>query len=366
VADHYEVLGVARDAQPEEIKKAYRRLARQLHPDVNPDPAAAERFKEVTVAFETLSDPERRRRYDAGAEGMAGFGAGFGFSDIVDAFFGGGQRGPRERRRPGQDALVRVELDLAETLESGVRTMQLDTAVVCPTCDGRCAAPGTDVATCDLCKGRGEVQSVQRSFLGQVVTNRPCPQCRGYGTVLPTPCPECAGEGRVLTRRNLDVKIPAGIADGMRIHLAGEGEAGPGGGPNGDLYVEVAVRPDPVFTRRNDDLHCSVELPMTAAALGASMVLEGLDGPVELNLPAGTQPGEVVVVAERGMPRLRTGGRGDLRLHVDVVVPTRLDSRQESLLQELARLRGEERPAPKLGSAGRTFMDRVRGAFSGR
>jgi molecular chaperone DnaJ len=365
VADHYTVLGVARDAGPDEIKRAYRRLARQHHPDVNAD-ADDERFKEVTAAYEVLSDPERRRRYDLGGDQMSGFGAGFGFSDIVDAFFGGQQRGPRDRRRNGQDALVRVDIDLVDTLTGTVRTLQLDTAVVCPTCDGGCAAPGTEIRTCDLCKGRGEVQSVQRSFLGQVVTNRPCPQCRGYGSVLPTPCPECAGDGRVLTRRSLDVRIPAGIADGMRIHLAAEGEAGPGGGDNGDLYVEVAVRPHAVFTRRNDDLHCTVELPMTAAALGAAMVLDGLDGPLELNVPAGTQSGEVVVVPDRGLPKLRGSQRGDLRIHIDVLVPTRLDARQESLLRDLARLRGEERPKPQFDSSGRKLFDRVRGAFSGR
>ena len=221
-----------------------------------------------------LSDPQKREMYDLGGDPFStggGFGSGFGFSDIMDAFFGaggGGGRGPRPRQRRGQDALIRLELDLAEATFGATRDLQVDTAVVCPTCSGAGAAPGTSPRTCDVCHGRGEVQQVTRSFLGQVMTSRPCAACQGFGTVIPDPCHECGGDGRVRTRRTLTVKIPPGVDTGTRIQLAGEGEAGPGGGPAGDLYVEIVERPHAVFQRQGDDLHCTVSVPMTAAALG--------------------------------------------------------------------------------------------------
>ena len=241
--DYYEVLGVSREATGEEIKRAYRKLARQLHPDVNPDPATQERFKEVTAAYEVLADPEKRQMYDLGGDprGGAGFGAGggagaFGFGDIMDAFFGGsGQQGPKPRVRRGQDALIHLELDLAEAAFGTVKDISVDTAVGCPTCAGAGTAAGTDVVTCTMCHGRGQIQSVQRSFLGRVMTARACPQCRGYGTLIAHPCPECSGDGRVRTRRTVSVKIPGGVEDGTRIRLFGEGEGGPGAGPAGDL-----------------------------------------------------------------------------------------------------------------------------------
>ncbi len=351
--DYYATLGVARDAQPDDIKRAYRRLARELHPDVNPDPATQERFKEVTAAYEVLSDPEKRQMYDLGADprspgGGSPFGpggAGFGFGDIMDAFFGGGQgsRGPKPRVRRGQDALIRVTIDLADAAFGAIQEIQVDTALVCPTCTGTGCAAGYSPANCTMCGGRGEIQSVQRSFLGQVMTSRPCPQCQGYGTVIAHPCSECNADGRVRTRRTLKVKIPAGIDDGTRIQLSGEGEVGPGGGPAGDLYVEVTTRPHPVFQRRGDDLHCSVTLPMTAAALGTVLNLETLDGVEDVEIRPGTQPGHVVTLRARGVPHLRGTGRGDLLVHVDVQTPTRLDARQEELMRELAALRNEER-----------------------
>ena len=349
--DYYATLGVARDATPEEIKRAYRRLARELHPDINPDAETQEKFKEVTAAYEVLSDPEKRQMYDLGADprspgGGGPFGpgaAGFGFGDIMDAFFGGtGSRGPKPRVRRGQDALIRVTIDLSEAAFGAVKEIQVDTALVCPTCTGTGTAEGYEATECSMCRGRGEIQSVQRSFLGQVMTSRPCPQCQGYGTVISHPCPECNAEGRVRTRRTLKVKVPAGIDDGTRIQLSGEGEVGPGGGPAGDLYVEVTTRPHPVFQRRGDDLHCSVALPMTAAALGTVLKLETLDGTEDVEIRRGTQPGHVVTLKGRGIPHLRGTGRGDLMVHVDVQVPTKLDARQEELLRELAAARGEE------------------------
>jgi molecular chaperone DnaJ len=371
--DYYSTLGVGRDATPEEIKRAYRKLARTLHPDVNPDPGSQERFKEVSSAYEVLSDPAKREVVDLGgdplAPGSAGPGPGapftMGFQDIMDAFFGGGAatRGPRPRMRPGADALIRLDLELSEMAFGVDQELAVDTAVRCTTCNGAGTAPGTHPATCEVCSGRGEVQTVQRSFLGQVMTSRPCAACQGFGSTIPHPCPACAGDGRVRTRRSLTVKVPAGVEDGMRIRLAGEGEVGPGGGPSGDLYVEVHERPHDVFTRQGDDLHCRVSLPMTAAALGTGVSLKTLDGEEQIEVRPGTQPGTIVKVRGRGVPHLRATGRGDLHVHLEVKTPTRLDLEQERLMRELAKLRGEERAEPMRQQGG--FFAKVRDAFNG-
>ncbi|MEU6262096.1 molecular chaperone DnaJ [Saccharopolyspora shandongensis] len=370
--DYYATLGVARDATPEQIKRAYRKLARELHPDVNPDEAAQERFREVTTAYEVLSDPKKRQVVDLGGDplgngGGAGGGmgdpfAGFGgLGDIMDAFFGGGAggggRGPRSRVQPGSDALLRLELTLEECASGVNRDITVDTAVLCDSCDGGGSRAGSAPSTCDTCGGRGEVQSVQRSFLGQVMTSRPCPVCRGFGEVITDPCQQCGGDGRVRARRTITVKIPAGVGDGMRVRLAGEGEVGPGGGPAGDLFVEVEELPHERFTRDGADLHCTVELPMTAAALGTVLILETLDGgQEELTIEPGTQPGTEHVLAGRGLPKLRSNGKvsghGDLHVHLDVVVPTRLDDPQSDLLRQLAALRGEEQPEPTVTANG--------------
>ncbi|MEV0699467.1 molecular chaperone DnaJ [Saccharopolyspora sp. NPDC050389] len=371
--DYYATLGVARDATPEQIKRAYRKLARELHPDVNPDEAAQERFREVTTAYEVLSDPKKRQVVDLGGDplgngGGAGGGgmgdpfAGFGgLGDIMDAFFGGGAggggRGPRSRVQPGSDALLRLELTLEECASGVNRDITVDTAVLCDSCDGGGSRAGSAPSTCDTCGGRGEVQSVQRSFLGQVMTSRPCPVCRGFGEVITDPCQQCGGDGRVRARRTITVKIPAGVGDGMRVRLAGEGEVGPGGGPAGDLFVEVEELPHERFTRDGADLHCTVELPMTAAALGTVLILETLDGGrEEVTIEPGTQPGTEHVLAGRGLPKLRSNGKvsghGDLHVHLDVVVPTRLDDAQSELLRQLAALRGEEQPEPTVTANG--------------
>ncbi len=374
LSDFYEVLGVQRDASPEEIKRAYRKLARQLHPDVNPSPEAGEQFKTVSQAYDVLSDPEKRRTYDLGGgqfgSAAGGFGQGFSFSDIMDAFFGGGApgsgRGPRPRQQRGQDALIRLEIDLSQATFGAERELAIDTAVVCPTCDGGGAQPGTGTRQCEVCHGRGEVQQVQRSFLGQVMTSRPCATCQGFGTVIAHPCLECSGEGRVRTRRTLTLKVPAGVDNGTRIQLRAEGEVGPGGGPQGDLYVEISVTPHPTLSRRGDDLHCSMELPMTAAALGTTMTLASLDGDEVLDVQPGTQSGQVVTLRGKGVTHLRGVGRGDLIVHIDVQTPTRLDEEQERLLRELATLRGEERPEARLAPAHSGIFSRLRDAFSGR
>ncbi|NMH96678.1 molecular chaperone DnaJ [Pseudonocardia acidicola] len=385
--DYYGILGVDSDAGPDEIKRAYRRLARELHPDVNPDPGAQERFREVSTAYEVLTDPEKRRIVDLGGDpldnGRGGGGAGaadpfsaFGFGDIMDAFFGtatgGGRgRGPRSRVQPGADALIRIRLTLEECASGVQRDLAVDTAVICSECTGSGCATGTSPTVCDICGGRGEVQSVQRSLLGQVVTSRPCPNCRGFGEVIPEPCRQCGGDGRVRARRNVGVRIPAGVADGMRVRLAGQGEVGAGGGPAGDLYVEVEEVPHEVFTRDGADLHCTVQLPMTAAALGTTLPLPTLDGVEELHVEAGTQAGTVRTLRGKGMPRLRSTGRvdgqGDLMVHIDVAVPTKLDKEQTELLRQLAALRGEEQPDLAVGARnGHGLFSRLRDSFGGR
>ncbi|MBA3745589.1 molecular chaperone DnaJ [Sporichthya sp.] len=377
MADYYGVLGVSRDASADEIKKAYRKLARELHPDVNKDPGAVERFKEVTAAYEVLADPNKRQMFDLGGDplqpgggGSSPFGgqAGFGFGDIMDAFFSGGQaRGPRSRVQRGQDALIRLEISLADAAFGATRELALDTAAVCNRCGGDGCAPGSSPITCDICQGRGEIQSVQRSFLGQVMTSRPCNQCRGFGTVIPSPCPECSGEGRVRTRRTLKVKIPAGVDTGTRIQLSGEGEIGAGGGPPGDLYVEIVETPHPVFTRQGDDLHRTLTVPMTAAALGTSITLETLDGPYVLEIKPGTQESDKALrLSARGIPHLRGSGRGDLYVHVEVQTPTKLDEEQKRLLRELARLRGEEQVDDDPGSGQPGVFSKIRDIFGGR
>jgi molecular chaperone DnaJ len=355
-SDYYAVLGVRKDASPEEIKRAYRKLARELHPDVNP--SEEERFKEVTRAYEVLSDPDKRQIVDLGGDplapgggggGAGGFGAGFGgLGDIMDAFFGGGggggARGPRTRARPGADALLRIDLELSETAFGVKREITVDTAVLCHTCEGEGSAAGTHPETCKQCKGAGEIQQVTRSFLGQMVTARACPRCGGYGSVIASPCRECGGEGRVRGRRTLTVKVPAGVEDGMRIRLNGEGEVGPAGGPAGDLYIEIHEREHAQFEREGDDLHCQLKVPMTTAVLGANIDFETLDSKEQISIKPGTQPGSTVTLNARGVPHLRRGGRGDLYVHVNVEIPTRIDAEQEKLVRELAGLRGEERP----------------------
>lgn len=385
--DPYETLGVDRDADAATVKKAYRRLARKYHPDVNSDPGAHERFKEITTAYEILTDPERRRTYDLGGDpfgGAGGFGqgAGFSFTDIMDAFFGGGgqqagSRGPRPRTRRGQDALVRLEVELAEAAFGITHELKVDTAVLCGTCSGSGAAPGSKPVRCETCHGRGEVQAVQRSFLGEIRTLRPCAACRGYGEIIPEPCRECAGDGRVRSRRAITVKIPPGVDTGTRVQLAGQGEVGPGGGPNGDLYVEIVVAPHPVFQRDGNDLRCHLTVPMTAAALGTTMTLPLLEADldtedielersIDIEIPPGTQSGHEVRLRGRGVPGLRNNVRGDLIVTIEVETPDKLDERQRELLRELAALRGEEVPDVRVQSHGKGVFGRLRDAFNAR
>ncbi|MBB4930312.1 molecular chaperone DnaJ [Lipingzhangella halophila] len=379
--DYYQILGVRRDATQEEIKKAYRRLARELHPDVNPDPETQDRFKEVTQAYEVLSDESKRKMFDMGADpfapsggggggGPGGFGAaGFPFDDIMNAFFGGGAGGgrrPGERVRRGRSIKVRVELDLSETAFGVTKDVTFPTAILCDTCQGEGTAKGSQRHTCDMCQGRGEVSQVTRSFLGQVMTTRPCPQCSGEGSTISNPCPDCSGGGRVREQVTRKVQIPAGVEDGTQIQLAGEGEVGPNGGPRGDIFLEIVQRPHPVFERRGDDLHCTVTVPMTAAALGASLTIETLDGNEDVDLRPGTNSGHVITLDGLGCTHLDGGGRGDLRIQVNVETPAKLDEEQESLLRKFAELRGEDHPPGKFSPGHGNFFTRLRDAFGTR
>lgn len=370
VADHYEVLGVARDASPEDIKRAYRRLARELHPDVNPGEDASERFKLVTHAYDVLSDPEQRRRYDMGGDSnpfAGGGGAGFGgFGDIFETFFGGGQGGgrgarPRSRRERGQDALVRVTLELGDVVFGAHRDIEVDTAVLCETCQGACTQPGTSEVTCDICHGSGHVQRTVRSLLGNVVTSQPCGTCQGYGTTIPYPCATCQGQGRVRARRTVSVDIPAGVETGLRLQLPGSGEVGPAGGPNGDLYLEVTVSPHDVFSRDGDDLLATLEVSMSDAILGTETSIEALDGTVELEVRPGIQSGDVLTAKGRGITPLRGSQRGDLRIGVHVVTPTRLDGKERALIEEFAKR--TKAPAPHLAEFHQGLFAKLRDRF---
>lgn len=375
MTDYYEILGVPRDATPEQIKKAYRKLAREHHPDVaGTDAGSEDRFKDVSRAYDVLGNPEKRRAYDMGGDPASpggGMGGGFGFQDIFETFFGAAtgaaqQRGPIPRARRGQDALVRLDLDLADVTFGVHRDVPVDTAVVCPTCAGSCCRPGTSPRTCEVCGGRGSVQRVARSFLGQVMTTQPCAACHGFGSVIPEPCTECSGEGRVRSRRTLSVDVPAGVDTGTRIKLTGQGEVGPAGGPAGDVYLEVRERKHDTFVRRGDDLHATLEVPMTAAALGTVLTLDTLDGPREVDLRPGTQPSQIVTLKNLGVGHLHASGRGDLHVHVDVQVPMAMDDEQAELLRKLAALRGEERPEARFAGSSTGVFAKLRDKLSGR
>jgi molecular chaperone DnaJ len=367
--DLYEVLGVGRGASAEEIKKAYRRLARQLHPDTNPDPVAAERFKEVAQAYEVLSDPEKRRRYDAyGEAGLGGAGAGDvfgGFGDIFDAFFGcgspfggGGGRARASGPPRGTDLEVVAELDFETAVFGGEHPVTVRTAEACADCQATGAAPGTAPVACTECGGSGQVRRVRQSILGQVVTAGQCGRCGGLGQVVERPCPSCGGEGRRILDKTYNVDIPAGVDTGATLRLPGRGAAGLRGGAHGDLYVHIRVKRHPRFERQGADLVHQLHLPVTQAALGAHLPFETLDGTEDLVIPRGTQTGRVFRLRGRGAPHLEGRGRGDLLVQVVVDTPTELTPEAEELLRTLAADRGED-----VAPADTGFFARVRSAF---
>ena len=347
-ADYYELLGVDRGADEATIKKAFRRLARELHPDVNrDDPDAEHRFKEVAEAYEVLSDAEKRATYDRyGHEGLraGGYAPNFdafgSFGDIFDAFFGGGGifgggGGAPGGAVQGGDVAVSAEVDLAEAARGTSVEVAYDAVSRCEVCHGNGAEPGTPLETCPRCGGTGQLRAVTRTPFGQVVRATVCETCEGDGRRAQTPCHKCQGRGRTVEHRTVAVDVPAGIDDGQRIRISGRGHAGERGGPPGDLYVLVRVREDPRFVRDGNDLVTVLDVPAPLAALGTTLEAPTLDGPVEIELDAGTQPGEVKVLRGAGMPALRSGRRGNLRVVVNVVVPRRLDRRQRELLEEL-------------------------------
>src|ERR671937_2025501 len=350
--DYYDVLGVSRDASDKEIKSAFRRLARELHPDVSEQPDAEERFREAAEAYEVLSKPETRELYDRfGHEGLRTGGfrpTDFDFANIGDlfsVFFGdelfGMGRGPSRRAARGADVLAEVAIDLEEAATGVVRPVPFPVAVACKTCHGSGAAPGTEPETCPRCGGSGRLQSVSSSVFGQFIRTQTCAECRGSGQILRTPCEDCRGSGRRTEERTLDVEIPPGIHDGQRIRLSGEGHAGLLGGRAGDVYVLVHVKPDPRFVREGNDVYTTVDLTITQAALGATLPVPTLEGDVELTFEPGTQPGEVRVLRGRGLPVLQGFGRGNQRVLVNVVVPRHLTEEQRRLLAEFDRLSTE-------------------------
>ena len=368
--DLYGLLGVAPTASDDEIKRAYRQKARELHPDANGGDAEAEsRFKEVSLAYEVLRDPERRARYDRygpegvfnqGGGGNAGFDFDAGLGDLFEAFFGSMGGAPRRRgRSPGSDAEVTLQLEFAEAVFGARKELSVRLPVTCDTCTGRGAAPGTDLVTCPDCMGTGEIRRVRQSLLGQVVTATACTRCQGMGQSIPHPCPDCRGEGRRMEDRAFMVEVPAGVEDGSTLRLADRGPAGPRGGQNGSLFVHLAVTPDPRFERGGDDLHTTVRIGMAQAALGTQVEVETLEDPRTVTVAPGTQSGQVERLKGQGVPHLRGRGRGDLYVHLVVDTPTELDAKQAELLRELAALRGE--PVDEHAHDG--VFSRLRSAF---
>lgn len=370
VTDYYEVLGVSRTATADEIKRAFRRLARELHPDTgHNDPESEAKFKRVAHAYEVLSDPEKRRRYDTfGPEGVAAGGGGGadpfsgfgGIGDVFEAFFGGspfGQRGPSGPPR-GADVEVVADLEFTEAVFGCEHAVSVRTAVPCETCQATGAADGTEPVTCYECQGTGQVQRVRQSLIGQMVTSSPCARCAGSGQIIASPCAECRGEGRTVEERTYTVDIPAGVDTGSTLRLSGRGAVGQRGGAPGDLYVHLRVAPHPRLQRDGSDLHTTVHLPYTQATLGTTLDLETLDGIEQIEVPRGTASGTTFRLRGRGVPHLERRHRGDLLVEAIVDVPTELSEEEEEILRQLAELRGEAVAPPPSG-----LMSKLRSAF---
>ena len=371
--DYYEVLGVPRDASDEEIKRSYRRAAQRHHPDIDSSDGAEARFKELNEAYRILSDRQRRTAYDtfghsgvdaASAGGFEGaFGGGFGpFGDIFDAFFGGAPAGTRGRRRvvAGADLRYDLTIEFAEAVSGVTREITFPTLVRCSVCDGSGAEPGSEPEKCPDCNGTGEKRRVSQTILGQMVNITACPRCGGEGRIVSTPCHNCRGEGRVREQRTIKVEVPAGIDSGQRIAIEGQGEAGPRGGPPGDLYVAVTVRDHPQLLRRGTELYYELAVTFPQAALGATVEIPTVEGTEPMEVPAGTQSGTELRLRGRGVPRLRNTGRGDLHVIVTVVVPPKPSKRERELLKEL----GEASAPAVLPKEGPTLVGRLRDLFN--
>jgi molecular chaperone DnaJ len=366
--DYYEVLGVSRDASEAEVKKAFRGLARELHPDVNNEADAEDRFKEAAEAYEVLSDAERRRTYDAyGHEGLrsGGYdpGAGFGsIDDIFQAFFGGGGFGFGGGRRAaaGGDVAIAVEIELAEVATGVRREVTYDVVDACEHCHGNGAEPGTPITTCERCGGAGELRQVTRTPFGQMVRSAPCEGCGGAGKIAQTPCDVCGGSGRTRQSRTSAIEVPAGIEDGQRMRIAGSGHAGEPGAPAGDLYVEVRVAEDERFERDGSDLISTASIPATEAMLGTSVTVPTLEGEEEIEVEPGTQPGHQYVLKGIGLPRLNGRRRGNQRVVLEVFVPTNLSEEQRELAERLDGTLEDENLASQHGEG---LFSRVRRAF---
>jgi len=365
--DYYELLGVDRSADDGELKRAFRRKARELHPDVNDDADAEERFREVAEAYEVLSKSETRELYDRfGHAGLRGGGfrpSQFDFGSLTDlfsAFFGEDLFGvtTRARRSRGADIGAEVEIELADAATGAKRDVSVEVVTTCARCSGEGAEPGTGTRRCDGCEGTGRLQQVGRSVFGEFVRTQPCPRCSGSGRLIEHPCEQCEGAGRTVEQRTLNVEVPAGIHDGQRIRLSGEGHAGSLGGPAGDVYVRVRVKPDPRFVREGDDVYSRLDVTIVEAALGTTRTIETLDGKVALELEPGTQPNEVRVLSGRGMPVLQGFGRGDHRVLVNVVVPRQLTAEQREVLEEFSRSTTDANYRPDEG-----FFEKLKSAF---
>ena len=350
--DYYEVLGVSKGASDEEIKKAYRKLAKQYHPDLNPgDKEAESKFKEVNEAYEVLSDSDKKARYDqfghagvdpnfgGGAGGGSPFQGGVDFTDIFDSFFGGGFAGGRRSNpnapRRGTDGEASLIISFEEAAKGCVKTVTYHQIESCPDCHGTGAAAGTQPKTCSACGGTGQVHISQRTPFGVVQSTKTCDRCHGAGKMIETPCKTCDGKGRVRRQKTLEVTVPAGIADEQILNISGKGNAGANGGPNGDLHVYISVRPHPIFERRGNDVWCEMPITFTQAALGADVVVPTLDGKVSYHIHEGTQPGDVFKLKGKGIQSLQGRSRGDQYVQMTVEVPKNLSKRQKELLSEL-------------------------------
>ncbi len=367
--DYYDVLGVSKSSDDTEIKKAYRKMAKKYHPDLNKNnPDAAEKFKEVQEAYEVINDSEKRARYDqfghAGVGdngGFGGFGQGGGVEDIFDMFFGGGGGGGRRRRGPtrGSDLQYNLAITFEEAAFGAKKDLHIPRTETCSTCDGSGAKPGSSAKTCSKCNGRGTIQASQQTILGSFVQTRTCDACGGTGKKIETPCPDCRGRGQVRHERTVGVTIPPGVDTGSRLRMSGEGEAGELGGPPGDLFIKMTVKPHKIFKRRNDDIICEVPISIIQATLGDEIEVPTIDGRAKFTIPAGTQPGTSFRLKNKGIQHLNGYGRGDQHVIVKVVVPKKLNNEQKKHLKKFAEISGED-----INPEQKSFFDKVKDAFS--